>query len=211
MEYNEALEKLSQAYNDRYSVEFPFIFSMTIFEGKSLLEVGPAEGYFQKDAAIMAGSVESTNSLDKLPYEDKSFDIVLSRWVIQNVDDYENFTKEMCRVAKDNVIIVLPSEDGDETRLLSIRTPDKFNTRKERIERIKKCIIDSGFKVREERKLLNFVYSGVIEAAEVYYTLGFGDDATDEEVVRLKKFINERKFDGGVRITQGASFICGYK
>jgi hypothetical protein len=211
MEYNEALEKLSQSYADRYSVEFPFIFSMTTFEGKSLLEVGPAEGYFQKDAVIMAGSVESTNSFDKLPYEDKTFDIVISRWVVQNVDDYENFTKEMCRVAKENVIIVLPSEEGDETRLLSIRTPDKFNTRKERIEKIKKCILDSDFKVREERKLLNFVFGSLIEAAEVYYTLGFGDDATDEEIARLKKFLNERKFDDGIHITQGASFICGYK
>ena len=211
MEYKEAIEKLSAAYTDRYEIEFPLIFSMIEFQGKSVLEVGPAEGYFQKDAAVMASSVEATESIDKLPYADKSFDIVLSRWIVQNVDDVESFVKEMCRVAKENVMIILPSEEGDETRLLSIKDPDKFAKRKNRIEAIKEYIRDSGFKAREERRLLNFVFPTFLETAEVFYTLGFGEDSSDEQVLRLKKFLMDRKEGEGVRIKQGASFICGFK
>lgn len=211
MEYKDALDKLSLAYVDRYEVEFPLIFSMFSFEGKSVLEVGPAEGYFQKDAAVIAGNVEATEIFDKIPHPDKSFDIVISRWIAQNVEDAGAFVKELCRVARESVLIILPSEEGDETRLLSICDPEKFAKRKSRIEAIKEYIREGGFKAREERRLINFVFPTFLEAAEVFYTLGFGDNSSDEQVLRLKKFLMDRKEGDGVRITQGASFICGYK
>jgi SAM-dependent methyltransferase len=211
MEYDEASSKLSDAYVDRYSLEFPTIFSILNFEEKSVLEVGPAEGYFMRDVSLIARRVESTNSFDKLPFANKSFDIVLSRWIVQGVDDIESFVKEMCRVARENVMIILPSDDGDETRILSIKYPGKFKSRKDRIEKIKSWISDSGFKAKEDRRLINFVFREVNEAAEVFFALGFRNDATDDEISRLKKFLLERKREDGVHVTQGASFICGYK
>ena len=211
MNYEEALKIFSDSYLDRYSVEFPTIFSIVNFDSKTVLEIGSAEGYFVKEASRIAKSVRTSDSFYSLPFDDNFFDIVLSRWVIQNVEDVEKLVREMCRVAKENVIIILPSDGGDETRILSIKFHDKFRMRKERIEKIKKLLSESGFKVKEEKNLLNFRFKDVNTAVEVFYNLGFKGSLADDEIDRLKKFLSERQKENGVHITQGASYICGYK
>jgi hypothetical protein len=211
MEYKEAMDKFSQSYVDRYSLEFPLIFSMAEFKDKSVLEIGPAEGYFVSEAAKLTDRIETVEPSEKIQFSDGSFDITLSRWIIQGVEGIDGFVGEMCRMAKKNVLIILPSEEGDETEILRIRFPDKSKTRLERLEKIKKLISDFGFEVKEEKRLIKFLFKDLDEAVEVFSALAFRNEATKEESSKLMEFLSKRKQEDGIHVTQGASFICGYK
>ena len=232
MNYKEALMKFSKYYKDRCSVEFPTIFNLCNFRNKSVLEVGSGkEGYFVKEVLKLTDEIVASDASDdilnelrknvivktkickaeKLSFPNNSFDIVFSRWVAQEIENLEKAVKEMCRVAKGNVIIVLPSEEGDETKMLQIKFPDKFEYRKKRIINIKKWVSESGFKVKEERKILKFLFSDIDETIEIFSVLGFKNDLLDKEKLELKKFLLDRKKKDGIHLTQGASFICGYK
>jgi hypothetical protein len=211
MEYKEALEKFSQSYIDRNDVEFPLIFTLADFKDKRILEIGPAEGYFIREASKFTDRIESVDSYDKLQFSDGSFDITLSRWIIQGVDDLEGFVRDMCRVANKNVIIVLPSDEGDETEILKIRFPEKSKARAERLDKIKTLISECGFSVREERKLIRFLFKDLNETVDIFSALGFKNEMTDDERSTLLEFLEKRKDDEGIHLTQGASFIVGCK
>ena len=210
MNYKDALAKFSQYYKDRYTVEFPIILSLCDFRNKKVLEIGPAEGYFVKELSKLTNNITTTDSTD-LPFPNNSFDIVLSRWIVQNIENLEKAIKEMCKVAKSDVVIVLPSEEGDETKILEVKFPDKSDSRKKRAMNIKKWILESGFNVKEERKLLKFLFPDIDETIEIFSALGFNNDLSEKEKLRLKEFLLNKKKSDGIRITQGASFICGYK
>jgi len=224
--------KFSESYRDRYSIEFPTIFGICNFKNKRVLEIGSGrEGYFVKEALKLTNkivasdiSIDILNDLKKtvevenvvcnaedLPFSDNSFDIVFSRWVAQDIKNLEKAIKEMCRVAKDNIIVVFPSEEGDETELLQIKYPDKFESRKKRIENVKKWISDCGFKVKEEKRLLKFLFPDVDEAVEIFSVLGFKNEITGEEKLKLKEYFLSKRGKDGINFLQGASFICGYK
>jgi SAM-dependent methyltransferase len=211
MKYEEALMKFSKCYKDRYSVEFPTIFNLCDFRNKSILEIGPAEGYFVKEVSKLTSKISTSDASTILFFPDKSFDIVLSRWIVQNVDDLEKAINEMCRVTKNNVIIVLPSEEGDETKMLEIKFPEKFEARKNRIIKIKKQLSKCEFKVKEERMLLNFSFPNVEETIDIFSSLSFNNKLSDKEKIELKEFLFKKKKKDGIQLTQGASFICGYK
>lgn len=54
-----------------------------------------------------------TGSIEDLPYEDKSFDVVTARHILEHLDYYEKAISEMCRVARYEVLIVffLPPQE----------------------------------------------------------------------------------------------------
>jgi ubiquinone/menaquinone biosynthesis C-methylase UbiE len=211
MEYDEAIKKFSQYYVDRNRLEFPTIFKTCDFRNKSVLEIGPAEGYFTKEASKIADYVTTTEVSPRLPFPDKYFDIVFSRWTIQNIEDLKREIIEMCRVAKENVMVVLPSEEGDETKLLEIKFSNKHKNRKKRIEDIKKWISKCGFKIKERKKLLKFVFPDLEEAVKIFSAIGFENKLSKRETVKLRKFLMNRQNKKGIALTQGASFICGYR
>jgi len=211
MNYRDALAKFSQYYKDRYLVEFPTILGLCDFRNKKVLEIGPAEGYFAKELSKLTNDITTTDVSVDLPFPNGSFDIVLSRWIAQNIEDLEKAVKEMCRVAKSDVIIVLPSEEGDETKILEVKMPDKHDSRKKRIKDVKEWISESGFKVKEEKRLLRFLFHDIEEVMEIFSALGFNDELSEKEKSKLKEFLSNRKENDGIHITQGASFICGYR
>jgi hypothetical protein len=208
MNYEEAMQLFSKYYVDRNTIEFPTILKMCNFKDKKVLEIGPAEGYFKEEASKNAKEVSTFGVTEELPFEDKSFDIVFSRWVMQGLGDTEKAVKEMCRVASENVMIVLPSDEGDETKLLEIREKGKAQMRKERVLSIRKWIEDSGFRVREERRQLRFVFPDVNEATDIFAQIGFDGKVSSEEHSKLRDFLMSRRDQGKVSITQGAAFIC---
>lgn len=54
-------------------------------------------------------------NIEQLPYEDKSFDVVTARHILEHLDYYEQAIREMCRVAKYEVVIVffLPPQEEE--------------------------------------------------------------------------------------------------
>jgi len=211
MNYRDALAKFSQYYKDRYLVEFPTILSLCDFRNKKVLEIGPAEGYFVKELSKSTNNITTTDVSVDLPFPDGSFDIVLSRWIAQNIDDLEKAVKEMCRIAKSYVVIVLPSEEGDEAKILEVKTPDKHDSRKKRIKDVKEWISESSFKVKEEKRLLRFLFPDLEEVMGIFSALCFNNKLSEKEKSKLKEFLLNKKKSDGIHIAQGASFICGYR
>jgi hypothetical protein len=58
---------------------------------------------------------------------------------------------------------------------------------------------------------LKFLFPDADEAIEIFSALGFNNDLTEKEKSRLKEFLINNKKSDGIHITQGASFICGYR
>ncbi len=232
MEYTKALDLFGKYYIDRYSVEFPTIFSLCDFKGKSVLELGAGQwGYFAKEAIKVACNYVATDisvsilrklkqnvkvkttvcRAESLPFPDNSFDIVFSRWVAQDVKDLEKAVKEMCRVAKSCVVLVLPSEEGDETKMLQIKFPDKYNYRKTRIKNMRRWLSECDLIVGEVRKKLNFIFPNIKFAIEILSALGFKNKLNKNEKHKLEEFFLKRKTSKGIIFSQGAAFICGIK
>ncbi|MBB5716865.1 class I SAM-dependent methyltransferase [Sphingomonas aerophila] len=55
-----------------------------------------------------AGVTFATGPLDRLPFEDRSFDTVVSIRTMAHVEDWQNFLGELCRVASRSVVIDYP-------------------------------------------------------------------------------------------------------
>ncbi len=230
MKYVIALRKFGECYLDRYRKEFPVIFSMCSFRGKSVLEIGSGEeGYFIKAALKKTKHILATDisegilkklrknvhintkvcRAEKLPFPDKSFDIVFSRWVVPHVDDLRKTVNEMCRVGGKNVIVVLPSEQGDQTKLKMMVDKNSVERRKERINKIKKIIIGHGFSIKERRVILHFSFPNVDEAMKILLAVEFHNKLSKKNRVLVREFLSKNQ--NHVGYTQGASFICGYK
>jgi len=232
MRYSEAYRKFSECYKDRYAIEFPAIFSLCNFKGKSVLDVGAGkEGHFPKKVKKSVKRYVATDvsrnilnelrkvvnvetkvcKAEKLPFADKSFDIAFSRWAAQHFDNLEKGIGEMCRIAKCCVIIILPSEQGDQTKLLAIKFKNKYKFRKERVVKIKKLLRKNGFKLKEKKKLLKFVFPDINEAFEIINAMEFRNKLNSAEKEKIRAFLLHREKKGKFYFTQGAAFICGYR
>jgi len=229
MEYDTALEKFGGAYQDRKK-ELGLIFSMVDFRNKFVLEVGSgSEDYFIKELLKKTDNIMATDISEKkllglkklnvqtkacnaeaLPFFNRSFDIVFSRWVLQHVDE-KKAVSEMCRVSDKAVVIVFPNEQGDETKLKAIVEKNNPEKRKKRVGEIKKTMGDNGFFVKEERRILNFRFSNIKQAMEVLSAVEFNNKVSGSENEKIEKFLKERQKGIAIRLTQGASFISGVR
>ncbi len=212
MKYQEAYQKFSEAYKDRYTIEFPTIFSMADFRSKSVLEISSVKNaYFKNALRKFKGKYRKVSyKKGKLKFADNSFDIVFSRWTTQSVGNLELFIKEACRVGK-TVIIILPSEQGDQTKMLGIRYRSKYKYRRLRIIKIRKWMKESGMKTAERKKLLRFVYPDLETAFNVMSAMEFENKLNSKEKERIERFLLRRKKHNGIHFTQGAASVCGYK
>jgi transcription elongation factor len=111
----------------------------------------------------------------------------------------------MARVSDKYVLIVLPNEEGDETKMKSIVEKGNAEKRKKRVEEIKKTLADSGFVVKEKRIVLKFRFSNLKSALEVLSAVEFQNKVKDSDKTRIEDFLKKRKG----AFTQGASFILG--
>jgi hypothetical protein len=229
MDYEAGLKRFGECYKDRDRVEFPLIFSMCEFSGKTVLEIGSdREGISIERILEKAKSMFATNiredvlaglkgrfgigarvcMAEKLPFEDRSFDIVFSRWSIMYTE-LKKSVKEMCRVAKSNVFIVLPSPGGDQATIKTIKEEGKPREREVRISRIKKLLDENGFTVKEERRILRFVFPDVDGAFQILMAVDFDNELPDEGKARLRNILSGKVGIEGVEFTQGACFLCG--
>jgi ubiquinone/menaquinone biosynthesis C-methylase UbiE len=96
-----------------------------------------------------------------LPFEDKSFDLVISIGALQCLEDYKGFIKELCRVAAKNIIIstLLAEEKKDpDEELKELLEEDSWPTRDYHpeilIEIFKEFGFDSEIILKEEDKII---------------------------------------------------------
>ena len=228
MNQKKALKEFSKYYTDRHKKEFPTIFDLCDFKDKKVLEVGAgSEGHFPKEIIdsvkeYIATDISKKNlqelkqkiniktktcPAEDLCFDKNTFDIVLSRWSAQHFDNLKKAVEEMCKVSKQNILIIIPSEKGDQTKMKKIKYKDKDKERKDRIEKIKKWLFKKDFKVKTKHKLLSFLFPSVKKAIEIFMPLDFENDLNEKQRKRVKEFLLKRKTKKGIKFTQGACFI----
>lgn len=231
MDYSDAMQKLNAAYRDRDD-ELRTVFMMCDFSNKKIAEIGAgSEGYFIKvllnhtPAKNIIATDISWEILDMLRknvnvktkkcyahdlhFFDQEVDVAFSRWALHDVEDVEAAINDMCRIARKNVFVVIPSEEGDETEFKSIVDSETFQRRVDRISDIKKALEKNFFDVKEKKKILNFVFRDIEEAAQVLAAAEFRNKIKEDHAEKLYDFLERRKKMDGIHFTQGAAFICG--
>jgi ubiquinone/menaquinone biosynthesis C-methylase UbiE len=79
-------------------------------EGK-ILDVGCAESYIKKYISDYTGiDIEEVNlEKEKIPFSDNTFDLVLCSHVLEHIENIDIVFKELLRVSKKYVLILLPN------------------------------------------------------------------------------------------------------
>ncbi len=225
MNHTEALEEYEKYYKDREK-EFSIIFDMCDFSRKKVLEIGSGRwGHFVekvKEIADITASDISKEELEilkskfdvetrvfdarEIPFDDRAFDIVFSRWVISHYIDIDKAVREMCRVSRSIVFNILPSGNGDETLAKSIKYPNKKKAREDRIKKIRDTLEENGFKTEERRELIEFVFPDINRLIDTIIAF-YDDKPSDKELKSLRNFLLSKKEEDGIHFTQGACFL----
>ena len=125
----------------RYTIFWNVLKALALLDFDSLLDVGGAEGYMSAVIGNIFGiRVRSCDLSEEacrrareifnieadpvdgvaLPYEDGSFDVVLSSECLEHIPQYEDVLKELLRVARKAVVITVP-HDGPKAVAENIR------------------------------------------------------------------------------------------
>ncbi len=113
-------------------------------EGDFFLEVGCAQGHFERHAALLSGNIFGADTAlaklrqarhksngshftagnaEQLPFKSSSFDFVLCSEVLEHVPDWRSAVLELQRVARERILVTVPLEKGFFWRLFSVFAP----------------------------------------------------------------------------------------
>ena len=132
-----------------------------ISKGGSFTAYGSSENSFsQLKKVLKIGRYETgavsleTGRLDKLPFEDRYFDIVISLRLISHVPDWTVFLRELCRVAGNSVIIDFAPGSSNFLKQFSSFLKSKIEVASrefttQNMDEVKKIALECGFALRD--------------------------------------------------------------
>ena len=211
MQLNEAYKHFSRAYDDRDDTEIPLMQKLCTFSDKSVLEITPEKSNVHKWLAKKYTKYVEIRPKD-LKSEQREFDVVFTRWTMHLFDNLEEAVTKMCSLAKECVLVVLPSESGDLTDLKMIKDKETTPRRRKRVFEIEQAMKKTGFHTTSIPSLLTFKFRSFDEAMEVLMATEFQNSISHQELQEVRQFLEKRaKKTKSVEITQGAMFIAGSK
>ncbi len=132
-----------------------------ISEGGRFTAYGSSEDSFSQLKKVLeirgyeTGAVSlETGRLDKLPFEDGYFDIVISLRLISHVPDWTVFLRELCRIAGSSVIIDFAPGSSDFLKPLSSFLKSKIEVASrefttQNVDEVKRAALGCGFALRD--------------------------------------------------------------
>jgi ubiquinone/menaquinone biosynthesis C-methylase UbiE len=126
-----------------------------------------------------------TGDLLKLPFKDRSFDIVTAVRLVSHLERWQQALKEFCRVARSTVVIDYPS-----TRSLNVLTPLLF-----------------GVKKRIEGNTRRYTSFSRADLESVFSEAGFEVKAESKEL--FLPFVMHRMTKGKLRLLESIAVKCG--
>lgn len=103
-----------------------FILDQVTPDMESVIDIGCGRGYFLEqlvkngakniwgcdlfDQVPVAGTTYKKGNIEQLPFEDKSFDVVICSHILEHVKNFDKAVDEIKRIARKKVIITVPKQ-----------------------------------------------------------------------------------------------------
>ena len=131
----------------------------------------------------------------ELPFEDNSFDVVYSAWLPHSLTSREDFLREIARISRKYVLLIMPGTHGDEPDLVSIVRFGEKERREEYRRKISNALVSYGFFVNYKSDILKLDYKNFQEIKEVYYCLAFKNEALLDKKQDVDVFLSDKVHD----------------
>ncbi len=210
MQLKEAWKLFSKAYQSREAIEVPLMRKLVTFNDKSILEITKEKSTVKPLLSRKYAKYIEIKP-ENLGAEQREFDVVFMRWNIQYFEDFTTIITKICSLAKEAVLIIIPSEQGDLTQLKMIKDKETAPRRRQRIYDIEQAMKKCGLNTVAIPSLLRFEFKSYDEAMEILMTTEFDNSISHAELQEMQAFLQKKTKKGKVEIIQGAMFIAGSK
>ena len=126
---------------------------------------------------------------EPFPFADQSFDVVYAAWLPHKTFTDLSFLDEVTRVAKKDILFLLPGINGDEPNLVSIVKPGEIERRKAYREQIVSYFKGKGYKVNIRGGILKLDFKSKEEIREVFYCMAFHGEELGDKKEQVDKFL----------------------
>lgn len=208
MQLKDAYKLMSSAYIDRESKEVPLLEKLCSFEDKSVLEITEQKSTV-KSLLGKKYKLYVTIKPAELNTEDRQFDIVLTRWTTQYLENIVKAAAKMCSLSREAVIIIMPSEAGDMTSLKSMKDSETAARRRKRAFDVEQTIKKYGFRTMAIPETVRFRFKNANDALETFLATEFQNSVTRDQLKRIQAFLESKKIRRGIEITQGVIVVYG--
>ncbi len=211
MQLNEAQKLFSRAYVDREDKEVPLMQKLVTFNDKSVLEITQEKSTVKPWLSKKYAKYVEIKP-ENLGAEQREFDIVFTRWTTPYFEDLTQAITKICSLAKQSVLIVIPSEQGELTKLKMLKDSETASRRRKRAFDIEQTMKECGFSTVAIPALLKFSFASYDEAVDVLMATEFNNSISHSELQQFQDFLSsKKKRNKKIEIMQGAMFIAGSK
>lgn len=159
-----------------------------------------------ENVRIMHGDIQ------KPPFEDRFFDVVLCPWVLHHVEDKTVAMREVCRILKPGgVFLSIDVTGGNDYIPLKGRVKPKApKFVAKRKEEVLDAIKGSGLEVISSKRLDTYYLLPTMEEVHMFF-LEFDIPYQELDEDYLTQFLEERKTKGGYRIGESGNLTIAGK
>jgi len=129
---------------------------------------------------------------EPFPFGNREFDVVYAAWLPHKTFTDPKFLDEVTRVAKKDILFLLPGINGDEPTLVSIVKPSERERRRGYRDRLLAYFEGKGYQVDTRDSMLRLDFKDAKEIREVFYCMAFHGEELGDEKEQVDKFLDAR-------------------
>jgi len=224
-DFTQAYLEIVNASVERNTKELPAILSCLDFEGKECLEIGTGvlarlaiklSGFAKHitcleryEATVEAAkkaikeknlektiTVELSKDKTKLPFPDKSFDVVYGAWLPTSLTSNPAYLDELARVSRNHILLIVSGPIGDIPPMVDLVKPgSEAERRLEQQRAMQEHFKRLGYEVRitEETLKLDFPTKEAIRGT--FYCFDFDNALTPEQQKKVNAYLDPKTHD----------------
>jgi hypothetical protein len=127
------------------------------------------------------------------PFRTGSFDLAYGEWLSHSLVQNQRFLREITRVSRRYLLLVMPGLNGDDANLASIAEPKEAEKRKECRKNIENYLKREGWKTSIKEATLKLDFRDEETARKTFYCLTFGNNLTAEQKAKVDNFLSGKR------------------
>jgi ubiquinone/menaquinone biosynthesis C-methylase UbiE len=159
-----------------------------------------------KNVHLTCGDIQGTS------FEDGFFDVVLCPWVLHHVEDKDAAMREVCRILKPGGVFLSidVTGDNDYIQLKGVVKPKAPEFVAKRTEDVTRAIKGSGLAIIASKSLNTYYMLPTMDEVHMFFK-EFDIPYQELDGDYLTRFLEERKTDGGYKISESAQLTVARK